>query len=208
MKMTYQKSQFEMPDGKYAAKFLGVTMREATGMTDPKGNVLPPPMTWDFEITEAGEHKGKKADRMTGRQPTPKSACGKFLAAITDSVLRDGVEVDLQPFYGKLYRITVQENRVSDNPAPVLIHDGQSASVSPKAGPPSRPPSAAPAPANAPAGRYWVDLGGGAMNDAPLESEAVAHLLLSKGLNETAMVCQDGTETWKPARDFGIVLPL
>ena len=126
MKMTYTKSAFEMPDGKYVAKFRGVTYREDRPGDKPRigqdGNPLPPAMTWDFEIAE-GPEAGKKCDKLTGRIPTPKSGCGKMLVAITDTILKDGAEVDLDQFVGKRYRITVLDNRVSDNPAPTRLYD-------------------------------------------------------------------------------------
>lgn len=125
MKMTYTKSAFEMPDGKYLAKFIGTTLREEPPGAAPRlgqdGKPLPPAMTWDFEIAE-GPETGKKADKLTGRIPTHKSGCGKMLAAVSDSILKDGQEIDLQQFVGMLYRITVLENRVSDNPAPVRVY--------------------------------------------------------------------------------------
>jgi hypothetical protein len=147
MKFTYTKSQFEMPDGKYLAKFLGCTLRELQPGETPKlgqdGKPLPPAMTWDFEIIEGPADKpdpanvGKKADKLTGRMPTPKSGCGKMLAAIADAVLKDGVEVDIANYVGKVYRVTVIENRVSENPGPSRIHDYQSPS-SASFGTPSR----------------------------------------------------------------------
>lgn len=73
---------------------------------------------------------------------------------------------------------------------------------------PAPPSSGKPAPPSNGQAKYWVDLGGGQMNEDALDVPAVVHLLTSKGLNETTPVCQDGTNTWKPARDFGIVLPL
>lgn len=122
--MTYTKSAFEMPDGKYLARFVGVTMRDLKPGEKPRlgedGNPLPPAMTWDFEIAD-GPSAGKRADKLTGRIPTPKSGCGKMLAAISDSVLKGGEEIDLDLFRGKIYRITVIENRVSDSPGPVLV---------------------------------------------------------------------------------------
>ena len=43
VRMTYSKSAFEMPDGKYVGRFLGVSMREATGVLDQRtGQPLPP----------------------------------------------------------------------------------------------------------------------------------------------------------------------
>ena len=124
VKMTYTKSAFEMPDGKYLAKFVGTTLREEKPGEKPRlgqdGNPLPPAMTWDFEIVE-GPEAGKRVDKLTGRIPTPKSGCGKMLAAIADAVLKDGVEVDLANYVGRVYRITIVENRVSDSPAPILV---------------------------------------------------------------------------------------
>lgn len=149
MKMTFTKSQFDVPVGKYVAVFDGVTLKEPSGKLDEKGKPMPPGMTWDFTITQ-GEHAGKKVDRLTGRTPTPKSACGKMLAAISDEVLKDGAEIDLGQFYGKTYRITVEEGngdrtRLSDSPAPVRMHDTPAAP--PAKGPPKPPakPKAKPA---------------------------------------------------------------
>jgi hypothetical protein len=126
MKMTYTKSAFEMPDGKYLARFLGTSLRELKLGESPKigqdGNPMPPGMTWDFEIIE-GVEKGKRSDKLTGRVPTPKSGCGKMLAAICDTILKDGVEVDLAVYVGRVYRVTILENRISDNPAPVYVPD-------------------------------------------------------------------------------------
>jgi len=134
MKFTYTKSAFEIPDGKYAAKFLGVTLRDDKPGDRPRlgqdGKPLPPAMTWDFEIVE-GEQVGKKCDKMTGRVPTPKSGCGKLLAAIADAVLGDGTEVDIENYAGQVYRITVQENRVSDSPPPMRVYDWSQAASGP-----------------------------------------------------------------------------
>ncbi len=155
MKMTFTKSQFDVPVGKYLAQFDGVTLKEASGKLDEKGKPMPPAMTWDFTIID-GEHAGKKVDRLTGRMPTPKSACGKMLAAISDEVLRDGAEIDLGQFYGKTYRITVEEGngdrtRLSDSPAPVRVYDtagakaapGQPSAARPRMGA-AKPPEPAP----------------------------------------------------------------
>lgn len=123
MDMVYTKSEFEMPDGKYLAEFLGVTMRDDPPGSKPRigqdGKPLPPAMTWDFRIVD-GPEKGKRADKLTGRIPTPNSGCGKMLVCISDSVLKEGDRVNLDQFVGKIYRITIKENRVSDNPGPVL----------------------------------------------------------------------------------------
>lgn len=162
MRLTFTKSQFDVPVGKYLAQFDGVTLKDSTGRLDEKGKPMPPGMTWDFTIL-GGEHAGKKIDRLTGRLPTPKSACGKMLAAISDEVLKDGAEIDLGQFYGKTYRITVEEGngdrtRLSDNPAPVRVYDtatAQPPQSSPGGGGFRRPtpkPDIPPAPAD---GSIW-----------------------------------------------------
>lgn len=125
MKFVYTKSAFEMPDGKYLAKFLGCQMRDDKPGEKPRlgndGNPLPPAMMWNFEIAD-GPERGKKSDKLTGRVPTPKSGCGKMLAAIADTILKDGQEIDIEPFIGQLYRVTILDNRISDNPAPVRVY--------------------------------------------------------------------------------------
>jgi hypothetical protein len=205
MKMTYQKNAYEMPDGKYVARFKGVTMREATGQLDQRGNPMPPGMTWDFEIVE-GDQAGKKADKLTGRNPTPKSGCGKFLAAIADAVLTDGQEIDIGKFVDRIYRITIIENRVSDNPAPVLVHDykpGSAPAAPSRPAPPSKP---APPSGNGTAAtnrKFWLDCGNGQVDEF-MEATAV-DFLTGRGIDTAkTLVCVDGTEEWKTAESFGL----
>ncbi len=212
MQMTFQKSMYEMPDGKYLATFTGVTMKEPTGKLGNDGKPMGPAMTWDFQISEPGEHRGKKADKLTSRDPTPKSGCGKFLVAITDSVLKDGQTVDLTQFYGKTYRITIQENKISDNPAPVRVYDNATAPTGPApATAPVSPPAAAPtggppprrqAPAVV---RYWVSTEAGSWGNPPkpltvdeIKADWEKHGLAAQN---DVQVCKVGTEEWKPISD-------
>lgn len=178
MLMTYSKSQFEMPDGKYVAKFTGVTMREDKPGEKPRlgndGKPLPPAMTWDFVIV-GGEHAGKKADKLTGRTPTPKSGCGKMLAAIADTVLKDGQQIDLSQFVGCLYRITVEDNRVSDSPAPVRMYDSQSPAQQQAGGFPSS--TSAPQHASNPEAKW--DINDGTSIERGITSVALQELINS-----------------------------
>lgn len=199
MKLTFTKSQFEIPDGKYLAKFMGVTLKDATGQLDQRGHPLPPGMTWDFQIVE-GEQSGKKADRLTGRTPTPKSGCGKFLAAVSDTVLKDGQEVDLQQFVGQLYRITIQDNRVSDNPPPARVYGAgnqtteESRSAPPRSGPPPRKTEQQEA-------KFYVDTGED--TDPPLLPLArIKELVAEKGrVAFDWKACPDGGSEWKLLAD-------
>jgi hypothetical protein len=205
MKMTYTKSQFDIPDGKYLAKFLGVSMREDKPGDKPRlgddGKPLPPAMTWDFEIAE-GPSAGKRSDKLTGRVPTPKSGCGKMLAAITDAVLRDGQEVDLDSFVGKFYRVTIEDNRVSDKSPPVLTGAPAKAANSANSAPPGDgpPPDEATAPDPAAKwdyhdGQKWVT----GQTTAEVQQSIVINGLMAQAL----WVRPAGSKDAKKADDFG-----
>lgn len=115
MKLGYSKSQYEVEVGQYTAAFDGVNFLEPKPGEGPRlgrdGKPMPPAMAWRFKILD-GPEAGKQADKITGRVPSPKNGCGRFLVAISGQILRDGVEIDLAPFVGKRYRINVVE---SDN---------------------------------------------------------------------------------------------
>lgn len=213
MKMTYTKSQFEMPDGKYVAKFLGVTMREEEAGAKPRlgqdGKPLPPAMTWDFEIVE-GPEAGKRADKLTGRIASGKSGCAKMLAAVSDTILGDGVEVDLDRFVGKFYRITVQENRISDSPWPILLPPDYRPATAPngRAAAPAAPPSGNGGTPNAgdPAARWDMSDGAAVMlAQTSLEVQA----FLTDGKIDAAKIrvkpAGAARELAKPANEYGFI---
>jgi hypothetical protein len=110
MLLTFTKSKFDVAEGQYLARFLGVDLLEPKPGEAPRlgqdGKPMAPGMAWRFEIAE-GESLGKIADRVTGRVPGPKNVCGRFLAAVSGQILKDGMTVDLGQFVGKLYRINV-----------------------------------------------------------------------------------------------------
>jgi len=111
MQLTFTKSKFDVAEGQYLAKFLGVDLLQDKPGQGPRlgkdGKPMAPGMAWRFEIADDGENRGKIADRVTGQVPGPKNICGRFLAAVSGTILKDGMTVDLNQFVGKLYRITV-----------------------------------------------------------------------------------------------------
>jgi hypothetical protein len=198
--MTYTKSAFEMPDGKYLARFLGTTFREDKLGDKPRlgqdGKPLPPAMTWDFEITD-GPEAGKKTDKLTGRIPTPKSGCGKMLAAIADTVLKDGVEVELEDYVGKLYRVTVVESRVQDSPPPVRVYDHELPAAPAASGPPPRNGGPPPRPQPPAEPAYWVVLKAGAEPEKATAAQIKAVFDATPGLDVNVVeVCPDGGSEW------------
>ena len=199
MEMTFSKGQFDVPEGKYTAQFLGLKLLEPKPgekpLTGSDGKPLPPGMAWEFQIAD-GEHAGKKCDRVTGRQPTPKSGCGKMLAAVTDQILKDGERYDPDQFVGKLYRVTVEEKpsgngtRVSDNPAPVRVYDQPPAQ---RGGPPPRKPAAPAEP------KFWVPMG----DETPLLTAAEIKTAIEQSrLSLDGDICPEGGEEYKPVCDY------
>lgn len=210
MKMTYTKSQFDVQDGKYTAKFLGTTFRDDPPGTPPRlgqdGKPLPPAMTWDFEIVGPVE-VGKRVDKLTGRVPTPKSGCGKMLVAITDTMLKDGQEVDLAQFVGQLYRVTVENSRVADSPPPARIYGSAGATsadlaagqVSAPTPPPPGSRSAPPPPPKA-VQLWWLTHDGVTTPDPVPEARIID--LIRGGMDPVAaLVCAVGSDQWRPASE-------
>lgn len=107
-----KKPWHEVPKGEYVAHFAGVELLEPKPGREPlmghDGKPMPPGMAWKFFIVE-GPHHGQCPIRITGREPTPRNACGKMLKAVTGLVLKDGMVVELvsAPFINRKLRITV-----------------------------------------------------------------------------------------------------
>jgi hypothetical protein len=121
VKITWAKSA-AVPDGEYAAKFLGVKFwppRAGGGGGDP----LPPAMSWDFEI-QGGPFGGLRVGKFTGRVPTPRNGCGRMLVAVAGGPPRTGEAFDSKKYVGRAYRVAVKDNRVADDPPPVLSGPG------------------------------------------------------------------------------------
>lgn len=117
MKLTFTKSKFDVPEGQYVTRFAGLEMLDPKPGEAPRlgrdGKPMAPGMAWRFEILE-GPETGKQADRVTGRIPGPKNVCGRFLAAVTGQLLKDGMEVDLDQYVGKRYRVNVVPKEQSE----------------------------------------------------------------------------------------------
>jgi hypothetical protein len=88
---------------------------------------------------------------------------------------------------------------------PVPAANGQANGKAPPPPPAAGgPPSPPPAPSAA-GRRFYVAFEGKSLG--PVDAAAVGHLLLEKGLTPNAMVCPEDGAEWRPASNFGIVLP-
>lgn len=110
MLLTYTTSPFDVPEGQYVGKFLGLEMLEPRPGEGPRrgpdGREMQPAMAWRWEIV-GGDSAGRIADRVSSRSPTPKNVAGRLLSAITGLILREGDNVELGEYVGKYYRLSV-----------------------------------------------------------------------------------------------------
>lgn len=61
---------------------------------------------WVFEIAN-GPYRGLKTGRITGRNPTPRNACGRMLAGLTGQPLDMSGDTDLGQLIGRPYAVVV-----------------------------------------------------------------------------------------------------
>jgi hypothetical protein len=197
--------------GQHVAKFLGVS--DLPEANPPRmgndGKPMGPAMAWEFEIVQ-GPDAGKVAGRITGKSPTAKNMAGRFLAAVTGQYLKPGVSIDLTPFVGRLYTITVEPNgqktRLAEVPAPTPYHGGQPASSpAPSAGgPPPRRNAPSPAkPATGPA-FYFLDTNPDADPVKVPTAELRTHLATHKLDGRSVLACPDGGSEWKALADHDV----
>ena len=88
-----------VPAGFYKGKFLDV---EATEHEEFGAG-----LKFLFEVVD-GEHKGEQATRITSASPTLKNAAGRMIGGITGETLTPGRNVDLAPFVGREYLLSVE----------------------------------------------------------------------------------------------------
>lgn len=100
-----------IPVGDYVGRFLGVHLQDPTNPNykpakGKDGSPLPPGAVWEWEIVD-GPLTGRVADRLTGPTCTPKSECTQLAEVLTGKRWADGLEFDLDPAVGTLWRFRV-----------------------------------------------------------------------------------------------------
>lgn len=120
MKTTFHENPYAVDDGRFLARFVGVTEFSSDKARDKDGNPIPPGWKWEFELCE-GQDAGKMANRITSKVPTLKNLCGKIMMSLADGNLADGIEFDSDAFKGFYYRITIRDGIISDNPPPSFV---------------------------------------------------------------------------------------
>ena len=120
MKFTYKDDPYNVDDGRYLARFKEVVPFVSATAKDKDGNPIPPGLKWVFQIAE-GPDTGCLVNKITSATPTKKNSCGRMLQALFDGGIDDGMEIDTGKMVGPVYRITVAEGNVSDNPTPRFV---------------------------------------------------------------------------------------
>ncbi len=110
-----------LPPGQYLAVFEDVTPTNH----DKYG----PGLLWSFRVTH-GDESGRKAQRTTKPNPTPRNSCGKFLAGLVGGMPQEGQVVDTDACIGRQYRITIADTNTPgitriEHVQPVHLQGGQ-----------------------------------------------------------------------------------
>jgi len=99
--MNFTIRSTDCPAGAYRARFNGVEE-----MSHPE---FGPGLIFSFEVCD-GPHKGRRASRVTGADPTPRNAAGRMLSDLAGVAPANGVSVNPDELIGKEYIIVVREN--------------------------------------------------------------------------------------------------
>jgi len=94
-----------VPAGSYTGTFSGIDVQP-----ENKERGYGCGLRWKFAI-DAGPHCGQTASRITGTTPSPTNMCGKILSGLIGRPIREGEQIDPDPFRGKRYMIVVAPGR-------------------------------------------------------------------------------------------------
>ncbi len=94
--MLKSESKFDVPQGRYLAKFLAC--RDDRPPHPEYGQGL----EWQFEIVLPEHMRGKVASRNTALEPTTRNSCGRFLKQLAGNPVEPDEDVDVEQFKGKI----------------------------------------------------------------------------------------------------------
>lgn len=208
-------SEFGAPEGSYTARFLGVgPPQDATPRQGRDGKTMPPPLAWEWEITEDPENNGKyvgiQIGRVTSQVPTGKNSCGTLLRGILGRMPGQDEDVEPNDFKGRLYIIVVGPTKDDADKTYVVgcRPKGAAAPVVRPSGDKTPPPKGGPPPPRPPARRFWVVIGEGSEPEL-VGATALARTIKELGLDaDSLLVCPDGGSEWVPASKHGFADPI
>lgn len=215
MQLTFESIP-SIPVGQYVGRFLGFRdqpppMPGQKGGVGRNGAVLPPGYIWEWEIID-GPERGKIADRLTGKQPTPKSACAAVAAAVSGVMFEEGRSIPFEQFVGKIYRFNMEPREMSDGTRVSVLGLARAYDIEATGRPAmGTPPANAPAPQAGPAARpgtapaappprvrkYWITRGAGMAPELVTDAE-LTDFVHAGADPETEECNPEGTPAWVP----------
>lgn len=204
MKFRMGESKFDVPQGTYRAKFLGVEESE-----HPEFGAG---YKWQFEVVDQTVYRGKIAGRSTSKEPSLKNACGRMLQGLTGGQLAVAQEVDIEQFVGRVYTILVGPNSTGNGTRieTVLPLDANPAAQSAHTPVPPSRPGRATTPVSSTAtpemAMFWVDTGA----EQPVRmsgAQVVALLNAATGPDEAEQIpvmSDDQKSGWQKPSFFGL----
>jgi hypothetical protein len=113
-------SAFSFPTGIHKARFEGVSDMPGSPCLGKEGRMMPSACRWRFRIF-TGRYVNKTLDRITGKIPTDKNACGRMVDGLAGRQLPIGETFDPHTKVGQTYYVTVGRSR--NNPERTQIVD-------------------------------------------------------------------------------------
>jgi hypothetical protein len=167
---------------------------------DPKKSKFDfgPGWVWRWQCIE-GPNKGRFGTRVTGKAPTPKSACGRMLSMLVGRPLEKDVEVDLDQYIGKRFLVTMEATESGGTRVSTFYAAEGGALPPPSQEAPPPPPNKA----NAKAPRYWIVLKAGQRPSLEKHADIEQWIKDNKADPTQFDLCAEGSQEWKPASEHG-----
>jgi hypothetical protein len=157
-----------------------------------------PGWVWRMECVE-GLHKGKLGTRVTGKSPTPRSACGRLLQMLVGRSVDMNTEVEFDQYVGRKFMVSMEAPE-SGGTRIASFYSGEGGAL------PQPQASTAPPPPprqQATAERFWVALRQGQAPSLETRHD-IQEWIVAHKVNPAAFdVCKEGQQAWEPASNYG-----
>lgn len=121
MILTFNKGESDLEDGRYLARFLGVSTFKNNGQRGRDGELLSDGIAWKFQIEHPGPMDGKAVFCISDQKITMKNKTGRMITAITGRPMPETFEFDSRKYENFYYIIYIQEGKISDKLIPQFV---------------------------------------------------------------------------------------
>lgn len=120
MRFKFDPALYELADGRYIAKFIGVSEVPPEQIRNQQFPNSGPTIAWNFSF-ENGENHGKTGRVLTPAQLTPKNATMRMACGIMRRVIAEDEEFDTNGMNGFYYAVSVIDGYPSNKFAPQYL---------------------------------------------------------------------------------------